>query len=50
MIEILSAAMVIEYVTLGGGNAKLLKSLPKGVELGANDNAFLGGFKLWESR
>jgi polyphosphate glucokinase len=50
VIEILSAAFVADYVVLGGGNAKLLKTLPKSVELGANDNAFLGGFKLWEAR
>jgi polyphosphate glucokinase len=50
VIETLSTAMVVDYVMLGGGNAKLLKTLPKNVELGANDNAFLGGFKLWESR
>jgi len=50
VIDRLSAALVVDYVVVGGGNAKLLKDLPRGVELGANDNAFLGGFKLWESR
>jgi polyphosphate glucokinase len=49
VIKILSAALVVDYVVLGGGNAKLLKKLPKNVELGANDNAFRGGFKLWNS-
>lgn len=48
VVDILAAALDIDYVVLGGGNAKLLKTLPKGVELGANENAFLGGFKLWE--
>lgn len=35
-------------VVLGGGNAKLLMELPPGCRLGDNDNAFLGGFRLWE--
>lgn len=50
VIDRLAAALIVDYVVVGGGNAKLLKTLPKGVELGANDNAFLGGFKLWEER
>jgi polyphosphate glucokinase len=35
-------------VVLGGGNAKKLKVLPPGCRAGANGNAFLGGFRLWE--
>jgi len=34
---------------IGGGNAKKLKKLPKGCRLGANANAFVGGFRLWNS-
>lgn len=34
-------------VVIGGGNAKKLKKLPKGCRLGANANAFIGGFRLW---
>jgi polyphosphate glucokinase len=45
----LKAALQADYVVLGGGNAKLLKGLPKGAELGSNDNAFTGGMRLWES-
>jgi predicted NBD/HSP70 family sugar kinase len=45
----LSASMEADYVVLGGGNAKLLKRLPRGVRLGENSNAFLGGFRLWRS-
>ncbi len=44
----LQAAMVCDYVLLGGGNAKLMKNLPAGVVLGANSNAIEGGLKLWE--
>jgi polyphosphate glucokinase len=35
-------------VVLGGGNAKKLKKLPKGCRAGANANAFIGGFRLWQ--
>jgi polyphosphate glucokinase len=47
-IERLSAAVEADYVVLGGGNAKKLDDLPPNVRLGANDNAFLGGFRLWD--
>ncbi|MGB2873844.1 MAG: ROK family protein [Gaiellaceae bacterium] len=47
-IEELVAALEPEYVVLGGGNAKHIEQLPEGVRLGANDNAFLGGFRLWD--
>jgi len=43
-----SAALEPDYVVLGGGNAKLLKELPPNARLGANENAFLGGFRLWK--
>jgi polyphosphate glucokinase len=35
-------------VVLGGGNAKKLKEIPPGCRLGENNNAFTGGFRLWE--
>ena len=47
-IERLVAAMEPDYVVLGGGNAKKLGELPPNVRLGANENAFLGGFRLWD--
>lgn len=47
VIERLRAALEVDDVVVGGGNAKLLKSLPRGVRRGANANAFLGGFRLW---
>jgi polyphosphate glucokinase len=46
----LKAALIADYVVLGGGNAKRLDTLPEGTRLGDNDNAFVGGFRLWESR
>src|SRR2546421_942253 len=45
----LEKALQTDYVVLGGGNAKLLKRLPPGTHLGDNANAFLGGFRLWQT-
>jgi polyphosphate glucokinase len=44
----LQAALEADDVVIGGGNAKRLKTLGKGVRLGTNANAFLGGYRLWE--
>jgi len=44
----LKAALVVDYVVLGGGNAKYLKELPRDVRLGENSHAFRGGLRLWE--
>lgn len=43
------AALQLDDVVLGGGQVKKLKHLPPGCRAGANSNAFLGGFRLWES-
>lgn len=43
-------ALVCEYVVLGGGNAKLLKTLPVCGRLGDNANAFAGGFRMWDEK
>lgn len=48
IVEKLKLAMEPDYVVIGGGNAKKLKKLPPGVELGDNRNAFRGGFRMWE--
>jgi polyphosphate glucokinase len=42
-------ALIPEYVVLGGGNVKKLDELPPGCRAGDNDNAFLGGVRLWEN-
>jgi polyphosphate glucokinase len=44
----LRVALDADYVVLGGGNSKLLKKLPPGAKLGSNENAFLGGFRMWQ--
>jgi len=46
----LQAALEADDVVVGGGNAKLLPTLPKGVRLGSNSNAFVGGYRLWKDR
>jgi polyphosphate glucokinase len=46
-IELLSAALLPDYVVLGGGNSRDLDDLPPNCRIGANEDAFLGGFRLW---
>ena len=47
-IERIAAALEPDSVVLGGGNAKKLGDLPPDVQLGANNNAFIGAFRLWD--
>jgi polyphosphate glucokinase len=49
VIDLFVAALVVDYVVLGGGNARRMKTLPPNVRLGTNANAFKGGFRLWEN-
>jgi predicted NBD/HSP70 family sugar kinase len=46
--EQLKNALEADYVVLGGGNSKLLKTLPPGCRLGDNSTAFTGGFRIWD--
>lgn len=46
-VELLAAALLPDYVVLGGGNAREVGELPPGCRLGRNEDAFLGGFRLW---
>jgi polyphosphate glucokinase len=48
VIELLRAALQPTDVVIGGGNVDLLKNLPPGCREGDNQNAFTGGFRLWE--
>ncbi len=48
VVETLSAALQPTDVVIGGGNVKKLKQLPPDTRAGDNDNAFTGGFRLWE--
>lgn len=50
VITQLSKALEAEYVVIGGGNAKRLQTLADNERLGDNDNAFIGGLRLWSSK
>lgn len=45
----LIAAFEPDEVVLGGGNVNRLKKLPPLCRAGDNDDAFVGGFRLWEA-
>ena len=49
VVKLLKTATQADYVVLGGGNARLLKKLPPDTRLGDNNNAFRGGFRLWQN-
>jgi predicted NBD/HSP70 family sugar kinase len=44
----LISAFELDDVVIGGGNSKKLLKLPNGCRAGANANAFVGGFRIWE--
>jgi len=47
VVTLLKNALLVDYVVLGGGNARLLDKLPAGAVPGKNSNAMLGGERLW---
>jgi polyphosphate glucokinase len=49
VVETLRAALEPTDIVIGGGNVKKLKTLPPNTRAGDNGNAFVGGFRLWES-
>jgi polyphosphate glucokinase len=49
VVDQLSKVLEVDYVVVGGGNARRLKNLLENERLGDNDNAFAGGLRLWES-
>ena len=46
----LKKSFIADYVVLGGGLVHRFNRLPKGIERGRNENAFLGGIRLWETQ
>jgi hypothetical protein len=48
-VEHLKLAFIADYVVLGGGNVHRFGELPEGIERGKNENAFLGGLRLWKT-
>jgi polyphosphate glucokinase len=49
VVEQLSKALEVDYVVIGGGNARKLKKMPKNARLGNNEFAFLGGYRVWRT-
>jgi len=47
-VQQLSAAMEPDEIVLGGGGVDELDELPEKCRRGENENAFLGGFRLWD--
>jgi polyphosphate glucokinase len=47
-VDQLTRAMEPDEVVLGGGGVDELDELPPGCRRGANENAFVGGFRLWD--
>ncbi len=48
VVDELTGALELDDVVIGGGNVKKLKKLPPGCRAGDNDNAFIGGFRMWK--
>jgi polyphosphate glucokinase len=46
--ERLRAALQPDYIVIGGGNVDKIKDLPDNCRLGDNENAFKGGFRIWQ--
>ena len=49
VVKRLSAALEPSDVVIGGGNVHKLKRLPPGCRASNEANAFMGGFRLWET-
>jgi polyphosphate glucokinase len=49
VLKRLKTALEVNDVVVGGGNAKLLGSLPPGIRVGRNAYAFVGGYRLWNN-
>lgn len=47
VIELFHDALQADEVVLGGGEAKMVKTVPAGVRRVANDMAILGGLRIW---
>jgi polyphosphate glucokinase len=48
VVDRLGAALEPDYILIGGGGADELDELPPNCRRGDNENAFKGGFRLWD--
>ncbi len=46
--ERLWAALQPDYIVIGGGNVDKIKDMPENCRRGDNENAFKGGFRIWQ--
>ena len=46
----LRKSFIADYVVVGGGLVHRFSRLPEGTERGQNEDAFLGGTRLWETK
>jgi polyphosphate glucokinase len=46
--ELFRNALLCDGIVLGGGNARKVKTLPEAATRGANENAIIGGIRLWD--
>jgi polyphosphate glucokinase len=49
-VAVLRSALIVDYVVLGGGNARRLKDLPDSSRLGSNALVLPGGERLWSEK
>jgi len=50
VVQRLQAALEVDDVVVGGGNAARLKELPPNTRICPNTNAFCGGYRLWDDK
>jgi polyphosphate glucokinase len=50
VVALLRAGLQADYVVLGGGQTKKLKTVPPRVRISGNQSAILGGRRLWDAR
>jgi polyphosphate glucokinase len=50
IIPLLMAAVQADKLVIGGGNARHLRTLPRGARMVTNANAARGGVRLWEAK
>jgi polyphosphate glucokinase len=48
IVELMMNAVIADYTVLGGGNVRLIPTLPPRTRRGANANALRGGLRLWQ--
>ena len=48
VMALLREALQADSATLGGGNARKARGLPRGIQIADNSDAIAGGLRLWE--